>query len=126
MEEKLIAACGMNCALCSAYHREKNHCDGCNMPNRKCNRTCTIASCKNLKNGICTPKCEKFPCTRLKNIDKRYQARYYMSMIENLKSIEEIGIHKFVKNEEKRWACKKCGGIICVHSGTCVKCGTHL
>jgi hypothetical protein len=47
-----------------------------------------------------------------------------MSMVENLKDIKELGIRKFVQNEKKRWACKKCGGTICVHRGICLKCRT--
>jgi hypothetical protein len=28
-----------------------------------------------------------------------------------------------VGNEAKRWRCDKCGGVICVHKGYCLKCG---
>jgi len=30
---ELIAPCGMNCALCMAYQRQKNHFNGCNLDN---------------------------------------------------------------------------------------------
>lgn len=46
-----------------------------------------------------------------------------MSMIENLNSIKEIGIRNFVKNEAVKWACPKCGSVICVHKNQCVVCG---
>ena len=46
-----------------------------------------------------------------------------MSIIENLKNIEKIGIRKFVENEKIRWTCSKCGCTICVHDGYCSGCG---
>lgn len=62
------------------------------------------------------------PCDVLKRLDKRYQTKYGMSMIENLESIRKDGIKKFVANERVRWACDKCGGTICVHDRKCHAC----
>ena len=113
----------MNCAICLGYLRDKNQCSGCRSEDRKCRKNCIISSCNNLKGKFCSEKCGKFPCTRLKNLDKRYRIKYNMSMIENLKNIEKLGIRAFVKNEKGRWACSECGGIICVHRGYCSNCG---
>jgi hypothetical protein len=44
-------------------------------------------------------------------------------MIENLEYIKDHGIRKFLRNEDARWTCPKCGGRICVHDGFCVVCG---
>jgi hypothetical protein len=44
-------------------------------------------------------------------------------MIENLESIERIGIRAFVRDEKVRWTCPACGGMICVHTGCCSNCG---
>jgi hypothetical protein len=44
-------------------------------------------------------------------------------MIENLENIEKSGIRAFIKNEKIRWRCSECGGIICVHRGSCSACG---
>jgi hypothetical protein len=46
-----------------------------------------------------------------------------MSMIENLDFIKKFGIKKFTGNEKIKWSCSECGGIICVHSACCCKCG---
>lgn len=130
IKAELIAPCGMNCAICMGrLLREKNQCPGCqgndaNKP-KNCVR-CVIANCDFLKISklkYCSSKCEKFPCIRLKNLDKRYRTKYKMSMIENLHDIEESGIRTFIKNEKIRWACSECDGIICVHRGFCYKCG---
>lgn len=47
-----------------------------------------------------------------------------MSMIENLSTIKEIGIRKFVKLENHEWICSNCGNILCVHKANCLVCGT--
>jgi hypothetical protein len=123
-KSELIAPCGMNCGICMAYLREKNRCPGCRASDKgkPITRTrCKIKTCKKLKSGFCY-NCEDFPCDRLSHLDKRYRTKYYMSMIENLESIRQIGLHKFVANEKIRWTCPKCGGTICVHKGYCSSC----
>ncbi len=125
----LIAPCGMNCGLCMAYLREKKHCPGCKGDDAQkssisCVR-CGIKNCeslKDIKSGLCVD-CAQFPCARIKHIDKRYRTKYGMSMIENLETIQSLGMNVFVKKERVRWTCSKCGGILCVHKGTCVNCG---
>jgi len=128
MKSKLIAPCGMNCGLCIAFLRDKNKCPGCRYmddPESKYCKQCSIRNCEIRKNKglkFCSNKCEKYPCTRLKNLDKRYRTKYHMSMIENLENIESKGVRKFVQNEKKRWKCKKCNCTICVHKGICLNC----
>ena len=128
----MIAPCGMNCAVCMGHLlREKNKCPGCrgDSSNKPVNCVkCVIINCVFLKSNnlkYCSAKCEKYPCTRLINLDKRYRSKYSMSMIENLENIEQQGIIKFVRNEKARWACPECGGIICVHRGFCSECGKY-
>lgn len=125
----LIAPCGMNCGVCSAYLRERKPCPGCNGDDAKKSSThcatCRIKNCENLKDitsGLCVD-CSKFPCARIKHIDKRYQTKYGMSMIENLETIQSLGMNAFVKQERSRWQCSKCGGILCVHRNVCPSCG---
>jgi hypothetical protein len=128
IKQGLIAPCGMDCGICMAYLREKNRCPGCNGSDENksvsCLR-CRIKNCVVLKRGktkFCID-CDKFPCDRLKHLDKRYRTKYGMSMIENLENIKKWGIRKFVRNEKTRWACPECGGVICVHRWCCSKCG---
>jgi len=128
MKIALIAPCGMNCALCMAYHRDERHCGGCRMEDNSqpfhC-RQCSIIFCEHLresKSKYCFG-CEIFPCKRLKNLDKRYRTKYGMSMIENLNKIKEAGIRKFVKDESIRWQCKNCGAVLCAHRDKCPSCG---
>jgi hypothetical protein len=95
-DSSLISPCGMNCSLCLGYQREKNHCKGCRNENNikyktKGSNNCVIKGCKLLKDtksGFCY-ECTKYPCTRLKQLDKRYRTKYNMSMIDNLEYIKE-------------------------------------
>jgi hypothetical protein len=45
-----------------------------------------------------------------------------MSMIDNLRYIQTRGIDQFLTNEQERWKCSICGGIICVHDKKCYTC----
>lgn len=124
----LIAPCGMNCGICMAYLRDKNKCPGCRATDT--NKAISVIRCR-IKNCEAIQKsevkfcfgCNSFPCKNLKHLDKRYRAKYNMSMIENLENIKKNGIRKFIRNEKIRWSCSECGGTICVHRGYCYSCG---
>jgi hypothetical protein len=130
MDSNLIAPCGMNCGVCLGYLREKNKCPGCR--NLGLNgfgycRKCIIRNCDFFKTGkskFCN-KCDKYPCKRLRELDKRYKLKYNMSMLENLKNIDNLGIKKFVSNEKLKWTCSNCGNTICVHRKSCLFCNAE-
>jgi hypothetical protein len=124
----MIAQCGINCRVCRAHIRDKNKCPGCRAEDEdkmKSCINCKIKNCKVFHNGktkFCF-ECKNFPCANLKHLDKRYQTKYNMSVVENLENIKKFGINLFVENEKIRWTCSKCGGTICVHNGFCSACG---
>jgi len=133
--EDLIAPCGMNCGLCVAYQSQildlkkkgfhRQYCQGCIARGKNCLHMGD--SCELLRDGrvrFCF-ECTDFPCRRLKVLDKRYRTKYHMSMIENLKSIQENGIDAFMVEQDKRWKCEKCGGEICCHYGLCLTCDSN-
>jgi hypothetical protein len=123
----LIAPCGMNCELCYAYQRERNKCLGCNGADERKSAhcaNCTIKNCDGIKNSgtnLCW-ECLKFPCTRLKQLDKRYRLKYGMSMIENLEQIRDSGMDTFLNNQRTKYTCGECGQPLCVHRETCLNC----
>ena len=128
----LIAPCGMNCRLCLGYIREKNACPGCLRNNghesqkSQYRNKCRIRSCRQIVSGklkYCSDRCDRYPCTRLKQLDKRYRAKYATSMIDNLQMINEFGIRHFIRAEKEKWACPECGELACVHKPTCLSCG---
>jgi len=113
--KRLIAPCGMNCAICKAHLRERNPCNGCNDAERNKPQTrsrCRLRICEKRTGTFCF-ECAEFPCGRLQHLDQRYRTRYGMSEIENLIFIRDHGIRKFLAHEHDRWL--TAGGIFCVH-----------
>ena len=137
LRETLIAPCGMNCALCWAYQAQlydlkkqgfhRKYCPGCIPRGEHCAHM--RQSCEILGNGrvrFCF-ECGKFPCERLKRLDKRYRTKYRMSMIENLRFIQQNGLPAFLDEQERIWTCAKCGrNLVCCHCGLCLSCDLEL
>ena len=130
-DKYLIAPCGMNCGTCLAYLREKNKCSGCRILSDDTAisvKTCTVTKCIYLaktKSKFCY-ECEKYPCKRIKQLDKRYRTKYGTSFIENLLMIKENGIDYFLDFESKRRTCTNCGSTLCVHRDFCLTCKIEL
>jgi ribosomal protein S27AE len=130
-DKSLIAPCGMNCGTCMAYIREKNRCPGCRISSREkavSVRRCIVTKCpylENTKSKFCY-ECEKFPCKRIKQLDRRYKIKYRTSFIENLIMIKENGIEQFLEFESKRRTCPNCGSVLCVHRTFCTNCKITL
>jgi len=124
-----VAPCGIDCSLCMAFQREKNKCDGCNCAGGskvKHLAACRIRNCEELAaggTGFCY-SCEKLPCKRMKQLDKRYSTKYGTSPIQNLRAIEKLGIEKFARAETRKWKCGKCGALVCMHRPECLSCGS--
>jgi len=125
--ELMIAPCGMNCGTCIGYLREKNKCPGCRTSSELkpsyC-KSCIIINCEVIKSnssGFCY-ECDRFPCRRLKQLDKRYRSKYHTSFIENLLLIKDKGIDWFLKFESDRRTCNQCGAVISVHRDCCPEC----
>ena len=136
MNEVLIAPCGMNCAVCSAYLARRYdiktkgvkmpYCAGCRPSNRQC--AWLKKRCSMLLNGeveYCY-ECSEFPCNRLCHIDQRYITNFRTSFIENLEYIRDNGIGQFLAKQEEKWKCPECGGVICCHNGICYDCGLDV
>lgn len=133
MNEILIAPCGMNCALCIAYQGKlvdinnkgfhRKYCDGCIPRGEGCLHMGD--ACDKLKNRLVRfcYECGDFPCKRLRSLDKRYRTKYRMSMIDNLRFIDESGMEAFLDKEILKWSCSDCGGTVCCHNGLCLNCG---
>jgi hypothetical protein len=129
-EKHLIAPCGMNCGTCIAYLREKNKCPGCRIySSEKATsvKRCVIIKCIHLEkttSGFCY-ECEKYPCKRLKQLDKRYLTKYRTSFIENLSIIKENGVDNFLAFESIRRTCPGGGSVMSVHRDNCLFCSNR-
>lgn len=125
---EMIAPCGMNCGSCLGYMRTANHCPGCRTDGDTkppfC-RDCIVINCSHLRATelkFCF-ECPRFPCRRLKDLDKRYRTRYNTSFFDNLAMIKEKGIDEFLEYETVRRTCPQCGSILCIHRTICLQCG---
>ncbi len=128
-----IAPCGMNCALCWAYQAQaydlkaiginRKACPGCIPRGEHCQHMRNVCDAVGQGRVRFCFTCEQFPCVRLKRLDKRYRTKYHMSMIDNLRSIQEKGLDAFLREQEKEWACGQCGEhLVCCHNGLCLSC----
>jgi hypothetical protein len=127
MNNASIAPCGVICDLCLSFQRNKSKCVGCNNSGNKpyhCN-VCSIKSCpeKNGNEKLLCNRCNKFPCRRIKDLDKRYKIKYGISPIQNLLTISQIGLNEFVKKEKPKWICPGQDHLLCVHKDICLICG---
>ena len=110
-----IAPCGIICNICLGFQRTKNTCEGCISTGNKRPRceTCSFKTCPEKRSNphIFCYECKKFPCQRLKRLEKRYTIRYGESPIQNLLTIREIGMESFSMQEKEKWTCIHCGNI---------------
>jgi ribosomal protein S27AE len=89
---------------------------------------CIVKTCIKLEetaSNFCYD-CEKFPCKRIMQLDKRYRTKYRTSFIENLLMIKEKGIDSFLEFELKRRTCSDCGSVLSVHRNKCLVCGKDV
>jgi len=105
--------------------RPENTCPGCWFVDRGKSRiNCIIRNCgflETTKSKFCYD-CSKFPCHRLKQLDKRYRTKYKTSFLENLDIIKEKGIDYFLEFEADRRKCPHCGASLSVHRDHCLAC----
>jgi len=129
MSAELIAPCGMNCALCSRYQDWVQNrwtltpCRGCRNDDKKC--WALKRYCRHLREGDCSYcfECGEFPCERLQRLDRRFRKQYYLSVIDTLLRIRDVGVERFLEAQREQWRCPQCGGVLCVQTGTCTVCG---
>lgn len=129
---ELIAPCGMNCGICKQYlarlhevpkaRSKVSHCAGCIPRGKNCyvKRGCPKLTKHQIQYCF---ECAEMPCPHLQRLDKRYRERYNMSMVENLKEIKAKGMEVFLKGQQEKYRCPKCGDVVCVHDGKCYGCG---
>ena len=136
VDNNLAAPCGIYCGFCRQYLALKNNkleekglklgCQGCRIRNKNCafiRRDCSKLRKKEI--AYCY-ECEDIPCNKLKRINNIYIDRYSISLIKNLKRIEEIGVNSWLKEQKKLYTCPECGGEICVHDEECYVCGLKI
>ncbi|WP_099203465.1 DUF3795 domain-containing protein [Miniphocaeibacter massiliensis] len=118
-----------NCIICSAYLNKKKPCPGCRAPKeehtRKSCANCLKKKCAVEKGLNYCFECDKFPCSKIKSLNKRYLEDYNIDIIENSKKAKE-NTKKFLEEQVEIYTCKECGGVIDVHHKKCSDCGVEF
>jgi hypothetical protein len=122
----MLAPCGITCAVCYVYLKEKKPCLGCRGQNASkpehC-RKCKIKECATCHGINFCFECSSFPCVTIKRLDKSYRQRYQVSLIENAIRLSSVGAKQYLLEEKERWTCSHCGGVISLHDRVCSECG---
>lgn len=123
---KMLAPCGMNCAVCYRHLLKKKPCGGC----RACEtgkpercRRCKIKDCAGEKGLDACFFCIEYPCKQIKSLDRSYRGRYRASLIENGLFVKENGLAAFMEQQKQKYTCLLCGGVISLHDAVCSECG---
>ncbi|MBN1267010.1 MAG: DUF3795 domain-containing protein [Anaerolineales bacterium] len=132
LSAELIAPCGMNCAICSRYLSflnglKRSQCSGCRPGHVNCTylfAKCSGVNHQSVKEAVFCFECDQYPCAQIKRMDKRYQKSYGMSVVENLEWIKEKGMESFLENQDRKYRCPGCGGMISIHNRKCFSCDT--
>lgn len=121
----MLAPCGMNCMVCYKHCCHKTPCTGCLNGDKgkpeHCHK-CKIKDCIEEKALSYCFECTEYPCKLIKNLEKSYNKRYGVSLIENSCFIQMYGLELFMEQQKAKYTCSKCGGIISVHDRDCSEC----
>lgn len=113
---------------CSAHLDVNNPCPSCTTPRekhtRKGCRDCLKKKCAIEKGIRWCFECERFPCTKIKSLDKRYKQNYAVDLTENGFKAKE-SMSSFLQEQKRRFTCNNCGGVIDQHHKKCSECGSE-
>lgn len=127
IERKYLAPCGINCKLCSRHMDKKRPpCLGClsgGSPTSTHCKTCRIKLCAFEQSLQYCFECDKFPCKRIKPLEKRYREHYGVLLLEIAQIARRDGVDTLLKQQLAAHACPDCGGLISLHTRQCSECG---
>jgi hypothetical protein len=103
---------GLLCDGCLRGGALAAHCQNCAI--RKC-------AANKQKDSRCTD-CGELPCYRITNLINMGNYLHRKEYLPNLKKIREMGAREWVKKEEERWKCPKCGQPISWYDAKCPGC----
>lgn len=133
--KNLASQCGLFCGACRTYlmlkkdqleeRGYKRGCEGCLIRNKNC--TFFKKKCSKLRKRevLFCFECDEFPCDNFDRLEESY-VRYGVSLMENCKRMEKIGVEEWVKEQLKLYTCPECGGEVCVHELECFDCGATV
>lgn len=136
MDINLAGPCGFYCGACRHYlarakgqlheRRLKDGCKGCRIQDKNCawiKRDCALVRKKQV--AFCF-ECPDFPCANLVRLDQRHGRDEQISLIDNLRRIQQVGAEQWLSEQAAAWRCPQCGGDICVDDQECYDCGYKI
>ena len=129
IETIMFAPCGMNCKVCYKHCYHKKTWDGClksDVGKPEHCRKCKIKDCVKYKGFNYCFECPDYPCQFIKNLEKSYNKRYQVSLIENSEVVKSQGLEIFMEKQKVKYTCSRCGGIISIHDRECSECQKKL
>lgn len=101
-------------------------CDGClsgGILAAHC-QTCEIRLCAaNTQNDARCSQCTELPCGRITSLMEMGNYLHRDEYLPNLVKIREMGVQEWVKYEEERWRCPRCGQPMSWYDARCAGCG---
>ncbi|MFV0516506.1 MAG: DUF3795 domain-containing protein [Aminipila sp.] len=129
IETIMFAPCGVNCKVCYKHCYTKKPCEGCLKSDEgkpeHC-RKCKIKACVKQKGFTYCYECDEYPCKLIKNLEKSYNTRYGVSLVENGRFVKANGLAVFMEQQKEKYTCPNCGGIISIHDSECSECQWRL
>ena len=68
--------------------------------------------------------CQEFPCSLITNFNNDGML-HHAEVLENCRSLREMGINEWAKREAERWSCPQCRGKISWYDAACSHCGAE-
>jgi len=104
---------GLVCDGCLSGGQLAAHCQRCNI---------RLHALNTQENSRCS-NCEELPCNRITNLINMGGYLHRKEYLPNLEKMREMGVEQWVKYEEKRWLCPKCGLPMSWYDNECARCG---
>ena len=147
---QLAGVCGIYCGACIIYRayndqdktliqhltdlgfpEETIRCKGCTsgVVPPQCAK-CGFRDCVTQKGISFCSECEDLPCEALIELSEeraRKDNRPHLSLcLASLKTLKQVGVQDWLKQQDKRWSCKSCGKRLNYYSDACPGCGAKF
>lgn len=144
-DDKLAGVCGLYCGNCIIYRiyhdnftkaaevlakafgiaSEEIKCYGCRSSDSKSwSKDCYFKKCAEKRGIDFCYKCEKYPCPQL--LEFANAAEHRKVIFENNQRIREVGLRKWLEEQDKKWRCPVCKGKVSFYNVRCPHCGNTL
>jgi len=147
----LVGRCGIYCGSCIIYRAYKDseqlrqrvaerekcraedvRCEGCQTvltdgwESKEWGKNCKIVQCLEARGVEFCNECDTYPdCENFRKL-ANHSLKYGESLDDNLKKIKTGKVEEWLKEEEKKWSCHRCGKPTSRHLEECHWCGEKI